>query len=203
MVREGRTREIKHKKTEKAKTPPKAKAPEVKKEASEEPEPKPQKTVDPFAKIDKGNFNMDEFKRTYSNNDTIQVAMPYFWEHFEKQNYSIWRCDYKYNNELTLVFMSCNLVGGMYQRLEKLKKHAFASVIVFGENNNNSISGIWVWPGQDLCFELCPDWQTDYEVYDWTKLDSEDEKHRTMIKEYFAHEGDFDGKKFNQGKIFK
>lgn len=55
---------------------------------------------------------MDEFKRTYSNNDTVTVAMPYFWEHFEKENYSIWRGDYKYNNELTQVFMTCNLVGG-------------------------------------------------------------------------------------------
>ncbi|CAE1237496.1 EEF1G [Acanthosepion pharaonis] len=190
-------------KTEKAKTPPKPKQQEVKKDPSEEPEPKPPKKEDPFAKFPKGNFNMDEFKRTYSNNDTVTVAMPYFWEHFEKENYSIWRGDYKYNNELTQVFMTCNLVGGMFQRLEKMKKNAFACVLIFGENNSNSISGIWVWPSQELAFELCPDWQVDYEVYEWTKLDPDEEKTRTMVKEYFAMEGDFDGRKFNQGKVFK
>merc|ERR1712172_236992 len=71
----------------------------------------------------------------------------------DKKNFSIWRCDYKYNDELAMVFMSCNLMGGMYQRLEKLRKNAFASMALFGENNNSTISGIWVWKGHDLAFE--------------------------------------------------
>ena len=48
----------------------------------------------------------------------------------------------RYNDELTMIFMSCNLMGGMFQRLEKLKKNAFASAMLFGENNNSSISGL-------------------------------------------------------------
>ena len=76
--------------------------------------------------VPKGNFDMDDFKRFYSNNDEDK-SIPYFWEKFDKENYSIWRCDYKYNDELTMVFMSCNLIGGMFQRLEKLRKYAFAS----------------------------------------------------------------------------
>ena len=54
---------------------------------------------------------MDDFKRFYSNNDEDK-SIPYFWEKFDKENYSIWRCDYKYADELTMVFMSCNLIGG-------------------------------------------------------------------------------------------
>lgn len=57
---------------------------------------------------------MDEFKRTYSNCDTVTVAIPYFWEKFDAENYSIWRCDYKYSDELTLTFMSANLIGGVF-----------------------------------------------------------------------------------------
>lgn len=57
-------------------------------------------------------FVMDEFKRVYSNEDTATKAIPYFWEHFDKENYSIWYCEYKYPQELTLVFMSCNLITG-------------------------------------------------------------------------------------------
>ena len=41
-------------------------------------------------------------------------------------------------------------ISGMFQRLEKLRKNAFASMCLFGENNNSTISGIWVWKGQDL-----------------------------------------------------
>lgn len=55
---------------------------------------------------------MDEFKRKYSNEDTLTVAIPHFWEHFDPEGYSIWYSQYKYNDELTLAFMSCNLISG-------------------------------------------------------------------------------------------
>lgn len=55
---------------------------------------------------------MDEFKRKYSNEDTLTVAIPHFWEHFDPEGYSIWYGHYKYNDELTLTFMSCNLISG-------------------------------------------------------------------------------------------
>ena len=57
-------------------------------------------------------FNMEDWKRMYSNNDTKTVAVPYFWENFDKENYSLWFCEYKYPEDLKLIFMTCNLVGG-------------------------------------------------------------------------------------------
>lgn len=51
--------------------------------------------------------------------------------------------------------------------------------------------------------QLADDLTVDYQSYDWTKLNPDDEKTKTMVKEYFSWEGNFDGKKFNQGKIFK
>lgn len=55
---------------------------------------------------------MDAFKRVYSNEDTATKAIPYFWENFDPENYSIWYAEYKYPEDLTLVFMSCNLISG-------------------------------------------------------------------------------------------
>ncbi|XP_063046311.1 elongation factor 1-gamma [Engraulis encrasicolus] len=163
------------------------------------------KAKDPFAHLPKSAFVMDEFKRKYSNEDTLKVAIPHFWEHFDREGYSIWYSEYKYPEELAMTFMSCNLITGMFQRLDKLRKNAFASVILFGANNDSSISGIWVFRGQDLAFPLSDDWQIDYESYSWRKLDVDSEECKTMVKEYFAWEGDFKhtGKPFNQGKIFK
>jgi len=161
------------------------------------------KQNDPFAEMPKGTFNVDEFKRTYSNQDTATVAIPYFWQHFEKDFYSLWYCEYKYASELTQVFMSSNLIGGMYQRLEKLRKNAFASMGVFGENNNNTIAGVWFWKGQGLAFPLSPDWTTDYESYEWRKLNPEDENDKKLVNNFLLWEGDVGGKKFNSGKIFK
>jgi elongation factor 1-gamma len=171
--------------------------------AEEEPALAPVKEKDPFAAIPKGNFDMDDFKRFYSNNDEDK-SVPYFWEKFDKEHYSIWRCDYKYNDELTMVFMSCNLMGGMFQRLEKLRKNAFASMALLGENNNSTISGIWVWRGHDLAFELSPDWQIDYSSYDWKKLDADAAETKEMVNHYLCWTGnDAGGRAFNQGKIFK
>ena len=61
-------------------------------------------------------FVMDEFKRKYSNEDTLSVALPHFWEHFDREGYSIWYGVYKYPEELTLTFKSCNLITGEMQQ---------------------------------------------------------------------------------------
>jgi hypothetical protein len=53
------------------------------------------------------------------------------------------------------------------------------------------------------CLQLSPDWTVDYESYTWKKLDPNDAKTKEMVKEYFLWEGNFDGKKFHSGKIFK
>lgn len=161
------------------------------------------KSKDPFDALPKGTFNMDDFKRSYSNEDESK-SIPYFWEKFDSENYSIWLGEYKYNDELQKVFMSCNLISGMYQRLDKMRKNAFASMCLFGTDNNSSISGIWVWRGQSLAFELCSDWQIDYESYQWTRLDSSKEETKKLVQQYLSWTGaDKQGRAFNQGKIFK
>jgi elongation factor 1-gamma len=51
---------------------------------------------------------------------------------------------------------------------------------------------------------LCDDWKIDYTSYDWKKLDADAEETKTMVNNYFRWIGDDkDGRKFNQGKIFK
>ncbi|KAH9406166.1 Translation elongation factor [Tyrophagus putrescentiae] len=154
--------------------------------------PKPK---DPFEKLPEG-------QRFYSNNSEDK-SVPYFWEKFDPEAYSIWYCEYKYPQELAQVFMSCNLISGMFQRLDRMRKNAFSSMILFGEDNNSTISGVWVWRGQELAFPLADDWTVDYQSYEWKKLNPTDEKTKTLVKEYFSWDGAFDGKKFNQGKIFK
>uniref|UniRef100_UPI00398F2254 elongation factor 1-gamma n=1 Tax=Pristiophorus japonicus TaxID=55135 RepID=UPI00398F2254 len=199
-AKEHKSQEKKEKKEEK-----KPAAPEEEMDACDEVLCSEPKAKDPFAHLPKSAFIMDEFKRKYSNEDTVSVALPYFWEHFDKEGWSIWYGEYKYPTELTQIFMSCNLISGMYQRLDKLRKNAFASVILFGGNNASSISGVWVFRGQELVFPMSADWQVDYESYNWRKMNPDDEECKTMVKEYFCWNGEFKhvGKDFSQGKIFK
>ena len=182
---------------------PKPAKPADDEEEEEDPALQEPKQTDPFATMPKGNFNMDEFKRTYSNSDTNTVALPYFWKNFEKEFYSIWFCEYKFPEDFTKVFMTSNLIGGMFQRIEKLRKNAFASMCVWGEDNNNTIAGVWFWKGQELVFPMCPDWQTDYESYNWRKMNPDDESDRKLLNQFWAWEGSYNNRKFADGKIFK
>uniref|UniRef100_A0A2K5RQ29 EF-1-gamma C-terminal domain-containing protein n=1 Tax=Cebus imitator TaxID=2715852 RepID=A0A2K5RQ29_CEBIM len=160
------------------------------------------KAKDPFAHLPKSTFVLDEFKCKYSKGDTLSVALPYFWEHFDKDGWSLWYSEYHFPEELTQTFMSCNLITGMFQRLNKLRKNAFASVILFGTNNSSSISGVWVFRGQELAFLLSPDWQVDYKLYTWRKLDPGSEEAQTLVREYFSWEGP-SSMWANQGGIYK
>lgn len=42
----------------------------------------------------------------------------------------------------------------MFQRLDKMRKYGFASMCLFGTDNDNTISGVWVWRGQGLAFDV-------------------------------------------------
>lgn len=97
------------KKEQAPKAEPKPKAKDVdEEEEDDKPAPKPKH---PLEALPKPTLILDDWKRTYSNEDTRTVALPWFWEHLKPDEYSLWRVDYKYNDELTMTFMTSNLIG--------------------------------------------------------------------------------------------
>ncbi|CCK67906.1 translation elongation factor EF1B gamma KNAG_0A02170 [Huiozyma naganishii CBS 8797] len=138
----------------------------------------------PLELLGKSAFSLDEWKRTYSNEDTRPVALPWFWEHYNPEEWSLWRVDYKYNDELTLTFMSNNLIGGFFNRLSASTKYMFGSLVVYGENNNNGIIGAILIRGQDYvpAFDVAPDWES----YAYTKLDATKDEDREFVNNMWA-----------------
>lgn len=91
------------------KAAPKPKAKEVDEDEEEDkPAPRPKH---PLEALPKPTLVLDDWKRKYSNEETREVALPWFWENFDPKDYSIWKVDYKYNDELTMTFMTSNLIG--------------------------------------------------------------------------------------------
>ena len=80
-------------------------------EEEDKPAPKPKH---PLEALGKANFVLDDWKRKYSNEDTREVALPWFWQNCNFEEYSLYRVDYKYNDELTMTFMTSNLIGTFY-----------------------------------------------------------------------------------------
>lgn len=97
-------------KKEQPKATPKPNAKEAEEEEEEEAKPAP-KPKHPLEELGKPTFALDDWKRKYSNEETREVALPWFWENFNAEEYSLWRIDYKYNDELKMTFMSTNLIG--------------------------------------------------------------------------------------------
>jgi len=200
------TEEQKHQPPKKEEKKKEEKKEEKKKKKEEEEEEEDDIPREPKAKsaldsLPPTTLNLEEWKRFYSNNDTKPTAMNWFWEHFDPSGYSIWRVDYKYNDELTKIFMSANLIGGFFNRLERARKYVFGSLCVLGEDNANSIAGYFVIRGHEVPFEVYD--AADYDSYTFVKVDHKDPKVKTDIADYFAWEGDFGGKKFADAKVFK
>lgn len=180
--------------------PPKAakKADDEEEEESFEDKPKGKNPMD---LLPPSTFVLDEWKRFYSNNETRPDAVDFFWKNFDAEGYSMWNLTYKYNDELTKVFMSSNLIGGFFQRLENLRKYGFGSLGVYGEDNASIIAGMFIIRGQEIpeIVKECP----DFESYEFVKVDPKDAAVRKAWEETIAWDGEVQGKKFADGKVFK
>ncbi|EON96143.1 putative elongation factor 1-gamma protein [Phaeoacremonium minimum UCRPA7] len=183
---------------------PKA-APKPKPAAEEEEEPAAApKPKHPLEALPRATFPLDEWKRYYSNHDTPE-ALKWFWENIKLDEYTLWRVKYKYNDELTLTFMSNNLIGGFNTRLEGSRKYLFGCASVYGQTNDSVIEGAFVIRGDDYkpVFEVAP----DYESYDFEKLDPSKPEDKEYVNDQWTWEKPVivNGKEYPHadGKVFK
>jgi elongation factor 1-gamma len=188
------------KKAEKPKEQPKKaeKKPAADDEEEEEKEKPKEKPKNPLDLLPPGKFTMDEWKRVYSNEDTVKVAIPWFWEHYDTEGYSYWFAKYKYEHNEPQMFMVANSLTGWIQRLDPLRKYGFGSLCIFGMNRPYEVETFWMFRGKEIPKEMLD--CDDSELYDWVRAD---EKDKAKIDAFLAWEGDFGGRTFNQGKIFK
>ncbi|KAK0392239.1 hypothetical protein NLU13_1736 [Sarocladium strictum] len=165
------------------------------------PAPKPKHPID---LLPRATYPLDEWKRFFSNHEEKE-SMEYFWKTIPFEEYSVWRVDYKYNDELTLTFMSSNLIGGFNARLEASRKYLFGCASVYGENNASVIQGAFVIRGQEFApvFDVAP----DYESYSFTKLDPSKAEDREFVEAQWLWDRPVtvEGKEYPHaaGKVFK
>ncbi|KAJ5570266.1 uncharacterized protein N7459_009696 [Penicillium hispanicum] len=159
---------------------PKAAAPAAEEKPAEE-KPKPKH---PLEALGKPTLILDDWKRKYSNDDTRPDALPWFWQNFKADEYSLWKVDYKYNDELKLTFMANNLIGGFHARLEGSRKYIFGAQGVYGANYDCVITGVFLIRGQNHvdAFNVAPDWES----YQFTKLDPSSEADRKLVDDLWA-----------------
>nr|ACU24330.1 unknown [Glycine max] len=190
----------------KAKDEPKKEAnkvPEKPKEEAEEEAPKP-KPKNPLDLLPPSPMILDEWKRLYSNTKTNfrEVAIKGFWDMYDPEGYSLWFCDYKYNDENTVSFVTLNKVGGFLQRMDLARKYAFGKMLVIGSVPPFKVKGLWLFRGQEIP-KFVIDECYDMELYEWTKVDISDEAQKERVNQMIEDYEPFEGEALLDAKCFK
>lgn len=179
---------------------PKAEAPPAPVE-EEAPKPKPKNPLD---LLPPSKMVLDDWKRLYSNTKTNfrEVAIKGFWDMYDPEGYSLWFCDYKYNDENTVSFVTLNKVGGFLQRMDLARKYAFGKMLVIGSEPPYKVKGLWLFRGPEIpkfVMEEC----YDMELYEWTKVDINDEAQKERVNAMIEDQEPFEGEALLDAKCFK
>jgi elongation factor 1-gamma len=197
-------------KKEKKKEEPKPKKEAAPKPAADEeeeeakPAPKPKNPLD---LLPPSSMIMDDWKRLYSNTkakDFREVAIKGFWEKYDPSGYSLWFCEYKYTDENKAAFMTMNKVSGFLQRMDFVRKYAFAKMAILEQKPGGPfhISGVWLFRGPEIPKQVL-DESYDMELYDWKKVDISDNKQKERVNDLLEEPDLIDGKKVVEVKCFK
>jgi elongation factor 1-gamma len=189
------------------------KAPKVKEEKppaeSEEPEePKPEKKEDHLFKVmDKNTpspFSMDTWKKTYSNCENYGDAMNEFWTTFDAEGWSLFRGDYQYDSDNSVLFMTSNLIGGFIQRTEEIRKWLFGTMTIRGEAKKGGmkITAYFLIRGDSIApLVQCND---DAEYYTWTKVATPvTDEDKAKIMEYWTGDATLEGEPLLDSRVYK
>lgn len=87
---------------------------------------KPEKTdpVSLLKKLPRSSFSLPGFFREYMSHQPNQFlkAMPFLWEKFDNEGFSLWHAKYNYNEDNRFDFVTTNTMRGLMQRCDELTK---------------------------------------------------------------------------------
>jgi len=192
--------------------------PKKKKQQQQKKKPKPEKKkeADPLKAFlnqfrgKKPSMIMDDWKRQYSNppggKSDNYSAMPFFWENFNPEEYSLFMQDFKYQEENKIDFMTNNKAKGFMQRSDGIRKYAFGIMQILDDSEAKGyyrLKGVWLFQGTDIkIMELA---NPEFETFNWTKIDHTDPAQKQLVEDYWCSncEKECDGSMADDWAIFK
>lgn len=156
-----------------------------KEEVKQAPKKKAEKPKDPLEAI-KSTMDLNEFKFWFINHPEREQAFDEFVaERLDRNAWSFWDLRYiKYKGEGEHLYKTNNLLNGFIQRAEHFGKHSYGVHMIYGEEPNLDIKGVWMWKGHEI-----PEAMNDhpqFEYYNTKKLDIDNETDRAYIKEMWC-----------------
>uniref|UniRef100_A0A453NRU3 Elongation factor 1-gamma 2 n=1 Tax=Aegilops tauschii subsp. strangulata TaxID=200361 RepID=A0A453NRU3_AEGTS len=170
-------------------------------EEEEAPKPKPKNALD---LLPPSKMILDEWKKLYSNTKTNfrEVAIKGFWDMYDPEGYSLWFCDFKYNEENTVSFVTMNKVGGFLLRMDLCRKYAFGKMLVIGSEPPFKVKGLWLFRGPKIP-KFVMEEVYDMALYDWAKVDLSDAAQKERVSAMIEDLEPFEGEALLDAKCFK
>lgn len=121
---------------------------------------------------------------------------------YDPEGYSLWFCDYKYNEENTVSFVTMNKVGGFLQRMDLARKYAFGKMLIIGSEPPFKVKGLWLFRGKEIP-KFVLDECYDMELYEWKQVDITDEAQKERVSQMIEDYEPFEGESLLDAKCFK
>lgn len=156
-------------------------------EVKAEPKPKPaKKAADPLEELPPTSINLNEFKFWYINHPDKVAAFDEFIDtKFDRAGWSFWDLKYiKYKTEGKELYKTNNLLNGFLQRAEGFNKYSFGVHMIYGDEPDLNIKGIWMWRGLEVPQQMKD--HPQFEFYDSRKMDIDNPEDRAYIKDMWT-----------------
>jgi elongation factor 1-gamma len=175
-----------------------------KKENEDEEEKPKKKKQNPLDLLPPSKLNLEDFKRAFLNNKDKKDAMEKFWAGFDPEGYSLWWLEYQnLDSECKVGFMTSNNKGMFLQKLDNLRKYAFAVHGVYGVEGDYKIRGVWMWRGTDVPDEMKE--HDSFPYYTVRKLDINKPEDKQLVDDYWTKlnpEDEVEGRKAYDAEYF-
>jgi len=193
------------KKEKKPKQQQQPKKEKKKEEKPKEEKPKAASPLDVLKGMGRSPMILDEWKRTYSNSkDLYGQGMTDFYSQLDREGYSVYFCNYNYNDDNKVLFMTCNLAGGFIQRCDEMRKYAFGTIQIIGTNEQQEMVGAFLLRGAgDEGVKALLEVNPDAEYWTWTKANLDDAADKAKLADMWCAENSIDGKEVLDFKCFK
>lgn len=150
-------------------------------EESTQEAPAAPKKEDPYAAL---TFDMYAWKKHYKNLDweNNEKWEPYFFEHYNPKEYSLWKCTYYDPSKLEEDWKVKNLITVWLQRLrgEKADRYTFGNVLVTGTDDKRvNIIGVFLFPLDKVPAKITECGGSA--SFEFTKLDLNNEEDKKLL----------------------
>mmetsp|Transcript_9555 Transcript_9555/g.13988 ORF Transcript_9555/g.13988 Transcript_9555/m.13988 type:complete len:144 (-) Transcript_9555:82-513(-) len=141
-------------------------------------------------------FDLEAFKASYEPSD---AALAKFWETYDKENWSIWRCVYDYADDNEDLAATKEIVTEFMKKSAGMESESFGVMHVCG---NLEIEGLWLFKGEDP--ENMFGKNEDTSWFSWNQLgpDASDPV-KAAIADIWAATSTVGGKAIQDTQVFK